>query len=80
MVIEVEKQVNFYTTWIRCGEFRWRLYAYEQQHNNESFKLKEDKEIQIKDNRKTFNYSNLQCPGPIVNISKEIKTSLLVIK
>ena len=47
--------------------------AYEQQHNNESFKLEKDKEIQIKDNRKTFNYSNLQCPGPIVNISKEIK-------
>ncbi|MDU6765607.1 MAG: DsrE/DsrF/DrsH-like family protein, partial [Staphylococcus sp.] len=47
--------------------------AYEQQHNNESFKLKEDKEIQIKHNRKTFNYSNLQCPGPIVNISKEMK-------
>ena len=55
--------------------------AYEQQqHNNESFKLKEDKEIQIKHNRKTFNYSNLQCPGPIVNISKEMKTLLLVIK
>ena len=48
--------------------------AYEQQHHNDNLsKVKEDKEIQIKDNRKTFNYSNLQCPGPIVNISKEIK-------
>lgn len=27
----------------------------------------------VKDNRKIFNYSQLQCPGPIVNISKEIK-------
>ena len=38
---------------------------------NNLSKVKEDREI--KDNRKTFNYSNLQCPGPIVNISKEIK-------
>ena len=53
--------------------------AYEEQHHNDNLsKVKEDREI--KDNRKTFNYSNLQCPGPIVNISKEIKTSLLVIK
>ena len=43
----------------------------EQQHNDNLSKVKEDREI--KDNRKTFNYSNLQCPGPIVNISKEIK-------
>ena len=53
--------------------------AYEEQHHNDNLsKVKEDREI--KDNRKTFNYSNLQCPGPIVNISKEIKTSLLVIE
>ena len=46
--------------------------AYEQQHHNDNLsKVKEDREI--KDNRKMFNYSNLQCPGPIVNISKEIK-------
>ena len=46
--------------------------AYEEQHHNDNLsKVKEDREI--KDNRKTFNYSNLQCPGPIVNISKEIK-------
>ena len=45
--------------------------AYEEQHHNDNLsKVKEDREI--KDNRKTFNYSNLQCPGPIV-ISKEIK-------
>ena len=79
MVIEVEKQSISCTTRIRCGEFRRRLYAYEEQHHNDNLsKVKEDREI--KDNRKTFNYSNLQCPGPIVNISKEIKTSLLVIK
>ena len=46
--------------------------AYKEQHHNDNLsKVKEDREI--KDNRKMFNYSNLQCPGPIVNISKEIK-------
>ena len=30
-------------------------------------------ERDIKSDRKQFNYSNLQCPGPIVNISKELK-------
>ncbi|MDN5809407.1 MAG: DsrE/DsrF/DrsH-like family protein, partial [Staphylococcus equorum] len=30
-------------------------------------------ERDIKSDRKQFNYSNLQCPGPIVNISKEVK-------
>ena len=44
--------------------------AYEQQHN-ESFKLKEDKEIQIKDNRKTFNYSNLQCQDLLLILVKK---------
>ena len=35
--------------------------AYEEQHHNDNLsKVKEDREI--KDNRKTFNYSNLQCP------------------
>src|SRR5699024_1912199 len=29
--------------------------------------------IKIKPNRKQFNFSGLQCPGPLVNISKEIK-------
>ena len=33
----------------------------------------ENTNVEIKANRKQFNYSGLQCPGPIVNISKEVK-------
>ncbi|MFU0762166.1 DsrE/DsrF/DrsH-like family protein [Staphylococcus pasteuri] len=48
--------------------------AFQQQHDtNEDKELKEDTQIEVKDNRKIFNFSHLQCPGPIVNISKEIK-------
>ncbi|WP_323703657.1 DsrE/DsrF/DrsH-like family protein [Mammaliicoccus sp. Dog046] len=35
----------------------------------------EEKNVEIKANRKQFNYSGMQCPGPIVNMSKEIKNS-----
>lgn len=31
-----------------------------------------EKDIEIKENRKQFDFRGLQCPGPIVNISKEI--------
>lgn len=33
----------------------------------------ESKNVEIKTERKQFNYCDLQCPGPIVNISKEVK-------
>ena len=53
--------------------------AYEEQHHNDNLsKVKEDKEI--KDNRKTFNYSNLQCQDLLLILVKKSKTSLLVIK
>ena len=33
----------------------------------------ENTNVEIKAERKQLNYSGLQCPGPIVNISKEVK-------
>lgn len=47
--------------------------AYEKQHINYESTAEENKNLKIKPNRKQFNFSGLQCPGPIVNISKEIK-------
>ncbi|MBE5663811.1 persulfide response sulfurtransferase CstA [Staphylococcus sp. SS60] len=46
--------------------------AYEEE--NDSYDTQEEyKSIEIKADRKQFNYRDLQCPGPIVNISKEVK-------
>ena len=33
----------------------------------------ENTNVEMKAERKQLNYSGLQCPGPIVNISKEVK-------
>ncbi|WP_040030665.1 persulfide response sulfurtransferase CstA [Staphylococcus cohnii] len=46
--------------------------AYEEQNNNHDTQ-EENTNVEIKAERKQFNYSGLQCPGPIVNISKEMK-------
>ncbi|MDT3993880.1 DsrE/DsrF/DrsH-like family protein [Mammaliicoccus fleurettii] len=46
--------------------------AFEEKNFDDSV-FESNRIINIKDNRKKFNYSNLQCPGPIVNISKEMK-------
>ena len=48
--------------------------AYEEKYINNDDIAEEHRNIEIKENRKNFNFSGLQCPGPIVNISKEIKT------
>ncbi|MFQ3800963.1 DsrE/DsrF/DrsH-like family protein [Staphylococcus equorum] len=47
--------------------------AYAQNNVSEGEAAVESTEVDIKSDRKQFNYSNLQCPGPIVNISKEVK-------
>ncbi|MEX5934806.1 persulfide response sulfurtransferase CstA [Mammaliicoccus sciuri] len=46
--------------------------AYEEQNNNHETQ-EENINVEIKIDRKQLNYSGLQCPGPIVNISKEVK-------
>ncbi|WHI54835.1 persulfide response sulfurtransferase CstA [Mammaliicoccus lentus] len=46
--------------------------AYEEQNNNHD-RQEENINVEIKTERKQLNYSGLQCPGPIVNISKEVK-------
>lgn len=46
--------------------------AYEAK-NEDNNTLEENANVAIKAERKQFNYSGLQCPGPIVNISKEVK-------
>ncbi len=46
--------------------------AYEEQNNNHDTQ-EENINVEIKTDRKQLNYSGLQCPGPIVNISKEVK-------
>lgn len=46
--------------------------AYEEQNNNHDTQ-EENINVEIKPERKQLNYSGLQCPGPIVNISKEVK-------
>ena len=46
--------------------------AYEEKNVSDDTK-EERTNVEIKAERKKFNYSGLQCPGPIVNISKEIK-------
>src|SRR5699024_10688289 len=44
--------------------------AYEAK-NEDNNTLEENTNVEIKAERKQLNYSGLQCPGPIVNISKE---------
>lgn len=46
--------------------------AYEKQNMNHG-DVVEDGNKAIKPSRKQFNFNGLQCPGPIVNLSKEIK-------
>ncbi|MHD0368727.1 persulfide response sulfurtransferase CstA [Mammaliicoccus sciuri] len=46
--------------------------AYEAKNDDDNT-LEENTNVAIKAERKQFNYSGLQCPGPIVNISKEVK-------
>lgn len=46
--------------------------AYEEQNNNH-YTQEDNINVEIKTERKQLNYSGLQCPGPIVNISKEVK-------
>ena len=46
--------------------------AYEEK-TSAMIQKEERTNVEIKAERKKFNYSGLQCPGPIVNISKEIK-------
>ncbi|HGO1471863.1 TPA: persulfide response sulfurtransferase CstA [Staphylococcus aureus] len=46
--------------------------AYEEKNVSDDTK-EENTNVEIKAERKQFNYSGLQCPGPIVNISKEVK-------
>ncbi|KXA46422.1 MULTISPECIES: DsrE/DsrF/DrsH-like family protein [Staphylococcus] len=40
---------------------------------DDNTEVKESTETKVKDNRKQLNYSGLQCPGPIMNLSKEMK-------
>ncbi|HLR18962.1 MAG TPA: DsrE/DsrF/DrsH-like family protein [Staphylococcus sp.] len=47
--------------------------AYAQSNMNEGSLETNRSDIEKKSNRKQFNFNNLQCPGPIVNISKEVK-------
>lgn len=46
--------------------------AYEEKNVSDDTQ-EENTNVEIKAERKQFNYSGLQCPGPIVNISKEVK-------
>ena len=46
--------------------------AYEAKNDDDNT-FEENTNVAIKAERKQFNYSGLQCPGPIVNISKEVK-------
>ncbi|MCS5431337.1 sulfurtransferase TusA family protein, partial [Staphylococcus aureus] len=46
--------------------------AYEAKNDDDNT-FEENTNVEIKAERKQFNYSGLQCPGPIVNISKEVK-------
>ncbi|NQE00470.1 DsrE/DsrF/DrsH-like family protein, partial [Staphylococcus xylosus] len=46
--------------------------AYEEKNVSDDTK-EENTNVEIKAERKQLNYSGLQCPGPIVNISKEVK-------
>lgn len=46
--------------------------AYEAK-NDDNNPLEENTNVEIKAERKQLNYSGLQCPGPIINISKEMK-------
>ncbi|WP_353421175.1 DsrE/DsrF/DrsH-like family protein [Staphylococcus delphini] len=46
--------------------------AFEEKYLNHDA-LDENTNVEIKNDRKKFNYSGLQCPGPIVKISKEVK-------
>ena len=47
------------------------IKAYEE---NDSYDTQEEyKSIEIKADRKQFNYRGFQCPGPIVKISQEMK-------
>ncbi|PCF49678.1 DsrE/DsrF/DrsH-like family protein [Staphylococcus delphini] len=46
--------------------------AFEEKYLNQDA-IDENTNVEIKNDRKKFNYSGLQCPGPIVNISKEVK-------
>lgn len=46
--------------------------AYEEK-NEDNNTLEENTNVEIKAERKQLNYSGLQCPGPIINISKEMK-------
>src|SRR5699024_10332695 len=46
--------------------------AYEEKNSNHDTQ-EENINVEIKTERKQLNYSGLQCPGPIVNISKEVK-------
>ncbi|WP_353423247.1 DsrE/DsrF/DrsH-like family protein [Staphylococcus xylosus] len=47
--------------------------AYHENNSNDEHVVRVNTNVEIKEERKHFNYSNLQCPGPIVNISKEIQ-------
>nr|WP_263314582.1 DsrE/DsrF/DrsH-like family protein [Mammaliicoccus sp. Marseille-Q6498] len=47
--------------------------AYEDQYGNDEDLAEINRDVEIKSDRKKFDYSGLQCPGPIVNLSKEIK-------
>lgn len=40
---------------------------------DDNTEVKESTETKVKDNRKQLNYSGLQCPGPIMNLSQEMK-------
>ncbi|HEC2186582.1 TPA: DsrE/DsrF/DrsH-like family protein [Staphylococcus delphini] len=46
--------------------------AFEAKYMNHDV-IDENTNVKIKNDRKKFDYSGLQCPGPIVNISKEVK-------
>ncbi|MEB8265528.1 persulfide response sulfurtransferase CstA [Mammaliicoccus sciuri] len=46
--------------------------AYEEKNVSDDTQ-EENTNVEIKAERKQFNYSGLQCPGPIVNISREVK-------
>nr|WP_263314514.1 DsrE/DsrF/DrsH-like family protein [Mammaliicoccus sp. Marseille-Q6498] len=49
--------------------------AYESKNVNNEVEVEANHKVEVKSARKKFNYSGLQCPGPIVNISKEIKNT-----
>src|SRR5699024_12654326 len=54
------------------GNLEGRCKAYKAK-NEDNNTLEENTNVEIKAERKQLNYSGLQCPGPIVNISKEMK-------